>query len=182
MHLRSVELDVPDSAAAAAFFKSPWGLIDVGSRNGVTYLRGTAAHAYIVPVKDAATSAFASATFSGTKAEVETLYAAVQKAGLPHGAWVDEFDEPGRGAGFYVTGPEGEPYRFLTEKDVTEKLPSQPQHPLQLAHVVFNTRDREGGTRTLTDVFGFKLSDRTRVMNFLRCDKLHHAIAYADAK
>jgi catechol 2,3-dioxygenase-like lactoylglutathione lyase family enzyme len=182
MHLRSIELDVPNSAAAAAFFQSPWGLIDAGTRNGVTYLRGTENHAYIVAVKEAATSAFASATFSGTAAEVEALYAAVKKAGLPHGAWVAEFDEPGRGAGFYVTGPEGEPYRFLTEKDATAKLPSQPQHPLQLAHVVFNSRDREGGTRTLTDVFGFKLSDRTRVMNFLRCDSLHHAVAYADAK
>jgi catechol 2,3-dioxygenase-like lactoylglutathione lyase family enzyme len=182
MHLRSVELEVPDSAAAASFFKTPWGLIDAGTRNGATFLRGTEGNAYIVAVKEAAANAFASATFSGTKAEVEALFAAVTKAGLPHGAWVDEFDEPGRGAGFYVAGPEGEPYRFLTEKDVTVKLPSQPQHPLQLAHVVFNTRDREGGTRTLTDVFGFKLSDRTRVMNFLRCDSLHHAVAYADAK
>ncbi len=182
MHLRSVELEVPNSAAAAAFFKSPWGLIDAGTRNDTAYLRGTAGHAYIVAVKEASANAFASATFSGTKAEVEALFAAVEKAGLPHGAWVNEFDEPGRGAGFYVTGPEGEPYRFLTEKDATGKLPSQPHHPLQLAHVVFNTCDREAGTRTLTDVFGFKLSDRTRVMNFLRCDDLHHAIAYADAK
>ncbi len=182
MHLRSIELEMPNSAAAAAFFRSPWGLLDAGTRNGTTYLRGTEAHAYIVAVKDAATSAFASATFSGTKAEVEALYAAVKKAGLPHGGWVEEFDEPGRGAGFYVTGPEGEPYRFVAEKDATVKLPSQPQHPLQLAHVVFNSRDREAGTRTLTDVFGFKLSDRTRVMNFLRCDDLHHAVAYADAK
>ena len=182
MHLRSIELEMPDSDAAAAFFRSPWGLIDAGTRSGATYLRGTENHAYVVAVKEAATSAFASATFSGSKTEVEALYAAVEKSALPHSAWVAEFNEPGRGAGFYVTGPEGEPYRFVTEKDVTAKLPSQPQHPLQLAHVVFNSRDREGGTRTLTDIFGFKLSDRTRVMNFLRCDELHHAIAYADAK
>ena len=48
--------------------------------------------------------------------------------------------------------------------------------------MVFNTRDRATATQTLVDTFGFKLSDRTRIMNFLRPDNVHHAIAYADAK
>jgi hypothetical protein len=48
--------------------------------------------------------------------------------------------------------------------------------------VVFNTRDREGASRVLMEVFGFKISDRTRFMNFLRCDELHHVVAYADSK
>jgi len=182
MRLRSIELELPDRAAAAAFFTGPWGLIDAGTHHGTTFLRGTENHAYVVAIKEAVTRAFASATFSDAPAEIEALYARVEKTGLPHSAWVAEFDEPGRGAGFYVTGPEGEPYRFLTEKDVTASLPSQSQTPLQLAHVVFNSRDREAGTRTLIDTFGFKLSDRTRVMNFLRCDALHHAVAYADAQ
>src|SRR5689334_5920326 len=41
---------------------------------------------------------------------------------------------------------------------------------------------REAATRVLTETFGFRLSDRTRVMNFLRCDDLHHVVAYADSK
>jgi catechol 2,3-dioxygenase len=48
--------------------------------------------------------------------------------------------------------------------------------------VVFNTKNREAASRVLTDTLGFKLSDRTRVMNFLRCDDLHHVVAYADSK
>ena len=32
----------------------------------------------------------------------------------------------------------------------------------------------------MVDVFGFRLSDRTRIMNFVRCDNTHHCIAYAD--
>jgi catechol 2,3-dioxygenase len=47
---------------------------------------------------------------------------------------------------------------------------------------VFNTRDRAAAERMLTQVFGFRLSDATGYMSFLRCDDLHHVIAYADSK
>lgn len=182
MRLRSVELEVPDRAAAVQFFLGPWGLLDAGTRNGASYLRATGDHPYVVALKEAPAGAFASVTFSGTKSEVESLYARAQQSGLPCGPWVAAFDEPGRGTGFHVSGPEGEPFRFVCDNETTTALPTEPQRPLQLAHVVFNSRDREGGARTLIDAFGFKLSDRTRVMSFLRCDAMHHAIAYADAK
>jgi 2,3-dihydroxy-p-cumate/2,3-dihydroxybenzoate 3,4-dioxygenase len=177
MQLRSVELQMPNRMAAVEFLKGPWGLIDAGTRKDTTYLRGTEAHAYVIAIKESDTDAVVSATFSGSKAEIEALFERVQKAGMRH-AWTGEFDEPGRAAGFTVEGPEGQPLRFVAEKDRTEKLPADPSHPLQLAHVVFNTLDREAGTRTLVDVFGFKLSDRTRTMNFIRCNDIHHAVAY----
>ena len=60
-------------------------------------------------------------------------------------------------------------------------LAADSARPIQVAHIVFNTRNREAATRALVDTFGFKLSDSTRVMNFLRCDDLHHMVAYADA-
>jgi 2,3-dihydroxy-p-cumate/2,3-dihydroxybenzoate 3,4-dioxygenase len=178
MRLRSVELEVTDRATAVEFLQHPWGLIDVGTRNDTTYLRGTEDHAYVIAIRQAGADLLASATFTGSKAEIETLFGRVQKAGMRHTAWVTEYDEPGRGAGFTVEGPEGQPLRFVAEKDRTGKLPADRDRPLQLAHVVFNTLDREAGTRTLLDVFGFRLSDRTRIMNFLRCNELHHVIAY----
>jgi catechol 2,3-dioxygenase-like lactoylglutathione lyase family enzyme len=182
MRIRSVELEMPGRALAIEFLKGPWGLIDAGNRGDTTYLRATSDQAYAIAVREAPASAMTSVTFSGDRAEVEAVYARVQKSMLRHGAWVDEFDEPGRGAGFYVCGPEGEPYRFVTEKDATVALPADRARPLQVSHVVFNTLNREAASKTLTDVFGFKLSDRTRIMNFLRSDSTHHAIAYADAK
>jgi hypothetical protein len=45
-----------------------------------------------------------------------------------------------------------------------------------------NARDRDACTRFALDVLGFKLSDRTRTMSFIRCDNTHHAIAFADAE
>lgn len=178
MRLRSAELEVTDRATAVEFLKHPWGLIDAGSRDNTTYLRGTEDHAYVIAMKQANADVLASATFTGSRAEIEALFGRVQKAGMRHTAWVDEYDEPGRGAGFGVEGPEGQPWRFVAEKDRTEKLPADATRPLQLAHVVFNTLDRETATQTLVDVFGFKLSDRTRTMNFIRCNSLHHSVAY----
>jgi len=181
MHLRSVELQTPDRAAAVEFLKEPWGLLDAGTRDGTTYLRGTAAHPYAVAVSQAPAGALVSATFAGSRAEVDAVWKRVERSGLKHAPWIDEFDEPGRGAGFCVTGPEGEPYRFVAERDATAALPVEGARPIMVSHVVFNSRDRESATRVLVDIFGFKLSDRTRVMNFLRCDNVHHAIAYADS-
>ncbi len=183
MHLRSVELQMPDRVAAVEFLKGPWGLVDVGTRGDTTYLRATAARQYAIAVTEGPGRAVLSATLVGARAEVEAVRERIGKTGLKHGPWIDEFDEPGRGAGFYVAGPEGEPYRFVAERETAPAaLAADSVRPIQVAHVVFNTRDREAATRALVDTFGFKLSDRTRVMNFLRCDDLHHVVAYADSK
>lgn len=182
MKIRSVELELPGRAAAAAFLQNPWGLLDAGTRGNTTFLRATGSGAYTIAVTEAPRNALASVTFAGSRAEVDAVYARVQASGLQHSRWIEAFDEPGRGAGFYVAGPEGEPYRFVVEQDATPALPAESARPLQLSHIVFNTKDREAGSKVLTDVFGFKMSDRTRIMNFLRPDNIHHAVAYADAK
>ena len=185
MRLRSAELEVTDRATAVEFLKQPWGLIDVGARNDTTWLRGTEDHPYVMAITQASADALASATFSGTKAEIERLFQRVEKAGMRNTGWVAEYDEPGRPAGFTVEGPEGQPLRFVADKDRTEKLPAEVDRPLQLAHVVLNTLDREAATRTVVDVFGFRLSDRTRTIDFIRCNDMHHSFAYfgtADTK
>ena len=174
---------MPGRAAAVAFLREPWGMTEVGSRGPTTFLRGTAAQHYAIAVTEGAERALLSATLAGSRAEVEAAWQRVRGSGLTHGPWVEEFDEPGRGAGFAVAGPEGEPYRFVAERDPAPgALPTDREHPVRIAHVVFNTRDREAASRVLVERFGFKVSDRTRIMNFLRCDDLHHVIAYADAK
>ncbi len=183
MHLRSVELQTPGRAAAVDFLKEPWGLVDAGTRGDTTYLRGTGPLHYVVAVAEGPARAVVSATIIGTRKEVEATWDRVRKAGLKHSPWIDGFDEPGRGAGFLVAGPEGEPYRFVAERDpAPAALPADRARPIRVAHVVFNSRDREAASRVLVDILGFKVSDRTRIMNFLRCDDLHHVVAYADSK
>jgi catechol 2,3-dioxygenase-like lactoylglutathione lyase family enzyme len=72
-------------------------------------------------------------------------------------------------------------FRLVCDGHRVEKLPTDRDRPLQVTHVVINARDREACTRFLIEVLGFRLSDRTGFMNFIRCDEVHHAIAYAQS-
>ncbi len=78
-----------------------------------------------------------------------------------------------------IKGPQGETYRFV--KSATDTLPANRDRPLGLSHVVLNSADVDAAERFAVDELGFKVSDRTRHMTFLRCDRKHHCIAYARA-
>src|SRR6266567_4097915 len=85
------------------------------------------------------------------------------------------------GSGYFLEGPEGHVFRFVIERKRVKKLRPDRDRPLQVTHVVLNARDREACTRFAVDVLGFRLSDRTGFMNFVRCDRVHHAVAYAQS-
>ena len=80
-----------------------------------------------------------------------------------------------------LKGPDGETYRFVHEQPVSP-LPAQPDRPIQLSHVVLNSKDADAAERFAIEELGFKLSDRTRFMNFVRCNRTHHCVAYARAE
>ena len=79
-----------------------------------------------------------------------------------------------------VKGPQGETYRFVREER-TSPLPPHRDQPIRLSHVVLNSSDVDAAERFATSQLGFKVSDRTRHMTFLRCNDVHHCIAYARA-
>ena len=180
MRLRSVELEVPDRESAVRFFRDTWGLLEAGERNGISYLRGTEEIPYVVSVAQAGEPAVAAITFSGSKPELAKVRKRAAAAGAPIGP-LQTFDEPGGGSGYLVQGPEGHVFRFVTEKKRAKKLRPDRDRPLQVTHVVLNARDREACTRFALEVLGFRLTDRTGFMNFVRCDRVHHAIAYAQS-
>ena len=79
-----------------------------------------------------------------------------------------------------VRGPEGERYRFVVERSERE-LPRHPDRPIGLSHVVLNSSDADAAERFAVDQFGFQVSDRTKMMTFVRCDRKHHCVAYVRA-
>jgi 2,3-dihydroxy-p-cumate/2,3-dihydroxybenzoate 3,4-dioxygenase len=180
MRIRSIELETPDRGTAVRFLKDAWGLLEAGARNGISYLRGTENLSYVVSIAEARTPGITAVTFCGTREELDRIRARASAARVRIGP-MREFDEPGGGSGFLLEGPEGQAFRFVAEMKPVEKLPPDRDRPLQVTHVVINTRDREACTRFLVEVLGFRLSDRTRFMNFLRCDSVHHSIAYAQS-
>jgi 2,3-dihydroxy-p-cumate/2,3-dihydroxybenzoate 3,4-dioxygenase len=180
MQLRSIELEIPQARSAVDFLQQPWGLLPVAHEGNTTFLRATGAHHYVVSVTEGSERRFRSVTLTDTRERVEAMFEAAKRLGLPQSGWVEAFDEPGAGAGFVVAGHEGQPYRFLAEKEAPPAaLPAERERPIQLAHVVFNTPDREASAQLLVRLAGFKVSDRSNRIHFVRCNELHHVIAFA---
>jgi catechol 2,3-dioxygenase-like lactoylglutathione lyase family enzyme len=167
MRLRSVELEIPDVGRAAEFLEGPWGLSPAGTSGKTRFFRGTGDHPYILSLTQAALPAVVAVTFSGTAEEVGAL-----------GKATSSYDVPGGGKGFEVLGPENQRYRFIIEKNVPEKLKDKDK-PIQLTHAVINSTDVEASERFVVEKLGFKVSDRTAHMRFVRCNRKHHALAYA---
>jgi 2,3-dihydroxy-p-cumate/2,3-dihydroxybenzoate 3,4-dioxygenase len=167
MRLRSVELEVPDVAPGAEFLERVWGLAPAGSAGATRFFRGSGGHPYILSLTRAAAPAVTAVTFAGPPEEVERL-------GKPDRS----FDVPGGGRGLELTGPEGQVYRFIAETGATERLEGRDM-PIQLTHAVLNSTDVEAAERFAVQKLGFKVSDRTAHMRFVRCNRKHHALAYA---
>jgi catechol 2,3-dioxygenase-like lactoylglutathione lyase family enzyme len=96
-------------------------------------------------------------------------------------ARLTKFDVPGGGEGFEVRGPEAQNYRFITEKSRPQPLGGADK-PIQITHAVLNSTDVEACERFAAEKLGFKVSDRTAHMRFLRCNRKHHALAYAKSE
>jgi catechol 2,3-dioxygenase-like lactoylglutathione lyase family enzyme len=152
MKLQSVELRVPDVDAVARFFTTIWGL-HAAEGNGGTLLRGTGPLPYLLSLGEGA-PAILGITFCGPKAEI--------------------------GGEREVRGVEGERYRFVFER-ATKSLPEHPDRPIGLSHVVLNSADADAAERFAAEKLGLKVSDRTKIMTFMRCNRKHHCIAYVRA-
>jgi catechol 2,3-dioxygenase-like lactoylglutathione lyase family enzyme len=171
MRLRAVELKAADLPKAADFLEHTWGLRDAGHRGKTRFFRGTGEHPYVLSLTASSAPGVDAITFAGTASEI---------AGIS-GEKLGELDSPGGGAGVMVEGPEGQRYRFITDSKVDQQ-PADGNRPIELSHVVLNTRDWEKCERFAVERLGFRVSDRTRAMRFLRCNRKHHSLAYVNSE
>lgn len=177
MRLRSVELEMPRADAAVDFLVGTWGLLDAGKTRNFSYLRATGDHPYVMAISDAAQPAVVSVSFSGTERELDGIRSRAKRAGIEVSARAAELDEPGAPEGFHITGPEGQRFRFVNDRKPAARVEDR-DRPIALTHVPINAADADACTRFTLDVLGFKLSDRTKLMDFVRCDSTHHALAF----
>lgn len=175
MRLRSVELELADVVPAADFLEHVWGLIPAGTAGRTRFFRGTGDHPYILSLTPAAQPAVAAITFAGSAEEIDTVR---KRASVPT---LENYDVPGGGDGFEVRGPEAQTYRFIAETTPPAPL-NDPDKPIQITHAVVNSTDVDASERFAVEKLGFKVSDRTGHMRFLRCNRKHHAVAYAQTQ
>ncbi|MEC3948887.1 VOC family protein [Sphingobium sp. HWE2-09] len=178
MKLRSIELALPGAAEAAAFLVDIWGMALADVVGDTHYLRGSGSFPYLVALTESPDPYVRSTTFVCTADRLEQLKRSVTDAGLP--ATPVTSDDPGGGHGIIIELAEGELLRFLV--DAGEVAPIMGADlPVKLTHVVFNSADAEATGHLVEDALGFRVSDRTKGMVFVRCNDSHHSTAFARA-
>jgi 2,3-dihydroxy-p-cumate/2,3-dihydroxybenzoate 3,4-dioxygenase len=178
MKLRSIELNLPHVAAAVAYLTEVWGAAPAEIRDEVAYVRGSSELAYLVGLAEATEPSVRSVTFICDEPELKRLRGRADQCGHPGRTVTSE--DPGGGHGIEIELPEGEVFRFLAGSTVSRPLSGR-DVPRQLTHVVFSSVDAEASARFTEEVLGFKVSDRTKGMVFVRCSRTHHSIAFARA-
>jgi catechol 2,3-dioxygenase len=101
--------------------------------------------------------------------------------------------EPSGGEAIRVLDPQGRVltivYNDMRHKDCEPQAKHNADKPIRLAHAVLNSVDVAAGLSFYEAALGFKLSDRTRIMAFIRIPQSqvsqgigdHHSFALADA-
>ena len=180
--LRSVALNVPDLAAAEHFYTSIWHLEVAARTDGAIYLRGTGADHHLLALHQAAGDAqIRHVTLRARDAAAldAVAHAAVQAGGHVLQAQAP-VTEPGGGVAVTVADPDGRIFQLVHGDAQHTDAHESKDKPIRLAHAVLNSHHVEDTRGFMEQVFDFSLSDRTRIMAFMRCNSDHHSIALGD--
>ena len=179
--LRSIELGVPDLKQSAEFYRRVWALEDVAAEGDAIHLRATGTDHHVVTLRERPRIGMLAVHFSAPdRATVDALHAQAKALG----ARIDS--EPkalpkseGGGYGFRLRTPEGHPICISADVAQHAEAIDDRTRPTKLTHVVLNSADVPNQTSFFLDVLGFKWSDSTQMMDFIRCCSDHHSIAFA---
>jgi catechol 2,3-dioxygenase len=180
--LRSVDVTVRDLDAAAAFYTEVWGLTFADTSRDSIFLRGTGTDPHILALHASDASTIRSMTFRiAPGRDIAVLCAAMVANGATLLHDVRDADDHGGGRMSAVRDPQGRTIRLVQDDRLAAPLPSEPDRPERLAHVNFNSDDVDRDARFFTDAMGFMLTDRSKMMAFVRTNDDHHSIVIADA-
>ncbi len=179
--LRGVELAVFDLKKSSDFYRSVWGLEEAAAEGDAAYLRGTGREHHILALHQRPRAGLAAMNFSARdKRVVDALHAKV--AGLG----VKVLSKPaalsgvaGGGYGFSMETPEGQVLTVSADVEQHADTVIDSSRPLKLSHIVLNVADLDRQNRFFRDALGFRLSDATERMDFIRCSSDHHSVALA---
>ena len=180
--LRSVALNVPDLVAAEHFYTTIWHLQVIARGESAIYFRGTGADHHLLALHQA--EGPAKIRCVTLRARDRSALDAVASAALVAGGKVmqpvSQVTEPGGGTGVTVADPDGRVFQLVHGDVLHADAYETADQPIRLAHAVLNSHDVESTRRFMESVFDFSLSDRTRIMAFMRCNSDHHSIALGD--
>ena len=180
--LRSVELGTPDLDGSVKFYCDVWGLALVARVAGIVYLRATGSDHHVVSLYQSERPELGAVTFRVASPDdlvSIAARAAAEGARLLRGSAPN--DAPDGGVVMTVRAPEGGILRFVHGDINHAPEPRQGDRPERLAHVNLNSTNVDRSAAFYARALGFRLTDRSKAMAFVRCNSDHHAVVIADA-
>lgn len=179
--LRSVELSTPDLALSVDFYTRVWGLEVAAEADGKVYLAATGDDFHVLELKAADRPELRKTTFRArSEADLATLRDACLASGAKLMRDIGPADAPSGGVRFVVREPQGAVLEFV-HGDKRKAGAVVPNRVERLAHININTSAIEALSGFYQSALGFVLTDRSKMMAFLRCNDDHHAVVLADA-
>jgi catechol 2,3-dioxygenase len=182
--LRGVELGVRDLYQSAAFYGHIWGLIPIAGEGDTLRLRANGGEHHVVTLRERAKPGLLGVHFATTdRNAVTALHARAKSFGV--GAVSEPADLPGDaggGYGFSFRSLEGHVLNVSCEVARHEDVVNDRSKPIKLSHVVLNSSRLADEMAFFIDLLGFKHSDSTQMMSFIRCSADHHSIALSRAE
>ncbi len=188
-HLRHVDLAVPDLAVERDFYAGIWGLTEVATDSGLSFLAAEdSPEQYVLRLRAATDKRVDLIAFgAATPADVDTLALQLARDGVRMISEPGAVATPGGGYGFRFFDNEGRTVEISADvaPRTHRRIEEGESVPVRLSHVVVNSADPEGTVAFYERHLAFALSDRLThpgmgtMMWFLRCNDRHHSFAVA---
>jgi len=185
-HLRYLALAMPNFEEERDFFVKHWGLTEVHSEDGASWLGAEAvSEPFVVRLRKGEKRIDLIGFAANNREDLESLYTDLVAKGVKIIHEPKELTQFSGGYGFRFFDLDGRTLEVSV--DVKEKaarpIKEREPIPVKLSHVVMNTVDLEATTNWYIEHLGFTISDSLvhphmgKLMHFMRCNKAHHSIA-----
>lgn len=188
-HLRHVDLAVPDHDKQVAFYTDVWGLSQVGTDGGVTYLAAEGSpEQYVIRIRQDDDKRLDLVAYGAPDAAaVDALAQRLGTSGVHLLSEPHDLQTPGGGYGFRFFDIDGRTVEVSSNVDVRthRKIEERESIPVRIAHVVLNSPDPNRTKAFYEQHLAFRLSDTLwsphmgEMMHFMRCSPWHHSMAIA---
>ena len=177
--VRSIELGVRDLHQSAEFYTKVWALEQVSSEGDGIHFRATGGEHHVLTIRERPKPALLGVHFAANdRSAVDALCAKAKAYGVEVAGGPAPLDPgAGGGYGFRFRTPDGLPMSISSDRVQHPSVVLDRSRPTKISHVVLNSARTDDQVPFFIDALGFKLSDSTHMMEFLRCSADHHSVA-----
>ena len=177
--VRSIELGVRDLHQSAEFYTKVWALEEVSAAGDSMHFRATGGEHHVLTIRERPQASLLGVHFAAAdRGAVDQLCAKAKGYGVAVADDPAPLDaSAGGGYGFRFETPDRLPMTISSDSAQHPDVVVDRSRPTKISHVVLNSARTDDQVPFFIDVLGFKLSDSTHMMEFLRCSADHHSIA-----